>query len=334
MGNFSDPELADRKLVITFGIITAAVVIAASILGLAVEESTALFIIMSIVFVALLAACSIAILAVLGKIAGKIGDISEVARQLEAISGNVDKCRSELSEVNRNTRLSETAKRIAFREADRQTLCEAVYEKLQQKDFDTANEIIDEIAHSKIYLELVKQLRQEAEKYRNANEEERINQTIAQINKLLDNHQWAKASIQIERLISSAPDSEKAKSMRQKLYDKKEQRKRELLQEWDESVKRQDTDRSLEILKELDLYLTPNEGLALQEAAKDVFRTKLHNLGVQFSIAVTGKDWKQALETGQKIIEEFPNSKMATEIRDKINALKQRAQEAENSARK
>jgi hypothetical protein len=266
----------------------------------------------------------------LSKIAGTIADTSELSQQIAAISGNVDKCRSELSDINRNTRLSETAKRIAFREADRQTLCEAVYEKLQQKDFDTANEIIDEIAHSKIYLELVKQLRKEVEKYRNANEEERVNQTIAQINKLLDNNQWTKASVQIERLISSAPNSEKAKSMRQKLFDKKEQRKRELLQEWDESVKRQETDRSLEILKELDLYLTPNEGLALQEAAKDVFRTKLHNLGVRFSIAVTGKDWEQALKTGQEIIEEFPNSKMAAEIRDKINALKKRATEGKN----
>jgi hypothetical protein len=330
MGNWSDPEMADRKLVITFGIITAAVIIAASILGLFAEQSIALFIIMGIIFVALLVACSIAILAMLSKIAGTIADTSELSQQIAAISGNVDKCRSELSDINRNTRLSETAKRIAFREADRQTLCEAVYEKLQQKDFDTANEIIDEIAHSKIYLELVKQLRKEVEKYRNANEEERVNQTIAQINKLLDNNQWTKASVQIERLISSAPNSEKAKSMRQKLFDKKEQRKRELLQEWDESVKRQETDRSLEILKELDLYLTPNEGLALQEAAKDVFRTKLHNLGVRFSIAVTGKDWEQALKTGQEIIEEFPNSKMAAEIRDKINALKKRATEGKN----
>jgi hypothetical protein len=322
--------MVDRKFVITFGIITAAVIIAASILGLFAEQSIALFIIMGIIFVALLVACSIAILAMLSKIAGTIADTSELSQQIAAISGNVDKCRSELSDINRNTRLSETAKRIAFREADRQTLCEAVYEKLQQKDFDTANEIIDEIAHSKIYLELVKQLRKEVEKYRNANEEERVNQTIAQINKLLDNNQWTKASVQIERLISSAPNSEKAKSMRQKLFDKKEQRKRELLQEWDESVKRQETDRSLEILKELDLYLTPNEGLALQEAAKDVFRTKLHNLGVRFSIAVTGKDWEQALKTGQEIIEEFPNSKMAAEIRDKINALKKRATEGKN----
>ena len=46
------------------------------------------------------------------------------------------------------------------------------------------------------------------------------------------------------------------------------------------------------------MYLTPNEALALQEAAKDVFRTKLHNLGVQFALAVSDKQWSNALEIG------------------------------------
>ena len=118
------------------------------------------------------------------------------------------------------------------------------------------------------------------------------------------------------------PDSEQAKDMRQKLIDKKNERKKILLSAWDDAIKRQATDRSLEILRDLDQYLTPNEGIALQEAARDVFRTKLHNLGVRFSLAVSNKDWSTALITGRQIITEFPNSKMAGEIREKIEILK------------
>ncbi|MHC4596057.1 MAG: hypothetical protein ACYS19_14100, partial [Planctomycetota bacterium] len=138
--------------------------------------------------------------------------------------------------------------------------------------------------------------------------------------------QWAKASAQIEGLIKAYPDSEQAKAMRHKLFDKKQQHKGILLAAWDDAVKRQETDRSLEILKELDLYLTPNEALALQEAARDIFRTKLHNLGVQFGIAVTEKRWANALDTGQLIIKDFPNSKMSEEIREKLSVLKQNVQ--------
>ncbi|GAF72838.1 unnamed protein product, partial [marine sediment metagenome] len=101
-------------------------------------------------------------------------------------------------------------------------------------------------------------------------------------------------------------------------------RKKILLTAWDDAVKRQDTDRSLEILRELDLYLTPNEGLALQEAARDVFRNKLHNLGVQFSLAISEKRWGEAVETGEQIMHDFPNSRMAEEIREKWNILKQK----------
>jgi len=143
---------------------------------------------------------------------------------------------------------------------------------------------------------------------------------------VLDDCQWVRASAQIEGLIKAYPDNEQAKSMRQILLDKKQERKKILLAAWDDAVRQQETDRSLEILKELDLYLTPNEGLALQEAARDVFRSKLHNLGVQFSIAITEKQWTGALDIGQQIIKDFPNSRMSEEIRGKLDVLKQNVQ--------
>ena len=232
--------------------------------------------------------------------------------------------RFNITQINQSTRLSETAKAIASRDIDKQSLRETVFDKLQQHDFDAAYEIIAEIAERTEYKDLADQLRIQADKFRDATEQERLNQVIAHIEKLTDEFQWTRASSQIESLIRANPDSEKAKAMRQRLLDKKEDHKRTLLTAWDEAIKHQETDRSLEVLKELDLYLTPNEALALQEAAKDVFRTKLHNLGVQFSIAVTEKRWAQALEVGEQIITDFPNSKMSEEIRNKIDILRQK----------
>ena len=146
------------------------------------------------------------------------------------------------------------------------------------------------------------------------------------LDKLLDDCQWVQASALIEEFIKAYPECEQARAMRLKLLEKKDERKKILLAAWDDAVQRQETDRSLEILKELDLYLSPNEGLALQEAAKDAFRTKLHNLGVQFSIAVTEKRWNAAFDVGQQIIDGFPNSKMAEEIQEKMDVLRQNVQ--------
>jgi len=268
----------------------------------------------------------VALLTMLSRVFKILDALKDNSAKLEDVTAALEKMSSGLAQINHSTRVSETAKVIAFRDADRLSLRQAVFEKLQMQDFAAAEDIINEIAQRPEYGELAQQLREQAEKYRTATDQERMNQMLAHIDKLLDECQWVRASAQIEEMIRAYPQSERTKAMRQKLLDVKEGRKRILLAAWDDAVQRQEIDRSLEILKELDLYLTPNEGLALQEAARDVFRTKLHNLGVEFSISVTEKRWNNALDVGQQIIESFPNSKMADEIRTKLDVLRQNVQ--------
>jgi len=271
-----------------------------------------------------------ALLAMLSRVFKILDALRDNSAKLEEVTKALQDISSGLAQINHSTRVSEAAKAIAFRDVDRQSLREAVFDKLQKQDFNAADEIINEIAKRPEYKELAEQLRTQAERYRNATDMERLNQVIAHINKLLDDCQWGRASAQIEGLIKAHPDNEQAKAMRQVLLDKKQERKRILLAAWDDAIQNRETDRSLEILKELDQYLTPNEGLALQEAARDVFRTKLHNLGVQFAIAVTEKRWVDALEVGQHIIADFPNSRMSEEIRGKLDVLKQNVQMRNN----
>ncbi len=262
-----------------------------------------------------------AIISIVLKLFKMLNALKENGAMLEKISEDLEKNRIALSQINQSTCLSETAKAIVFREADRQSLREVVLDRLHQQDFEGTDEIISEIASRSGYKELAEQLRAEAGRYRDASDQERITQVVAYIERLFDTSQWGKASTQIEKLLIAHPDSKKAQMMRQQLLDKKQERKKILLNAWDDAVKRGDTDRSLEILRELDSYLTPNEGLALQEAARDVFRNKLHSLGVQFALAVSEQQWNKAFNTDQQIIREFPNTKMAEEIREKQAAL-------------
>jgi len=282
-----------------------------------------LFVLGALVFISALLTMLSRIFKILDALRDNSAKLEEVTKALENIS-------SGLAQINHSARVSDAARAIAYREADIQTLREAVFDKLQQQDFRAAEEIINEIAKRPEYKELAEQLRIQTERYHDATDHERLNQVIAHIEKLLEDCKWGRASAQIEGLIKANPDNEQAKSMRQVLLDKKQERKRILLAAWDDAIQSGETDRSLEILKELDQYLTPNEALALQEAARDVFRTKLHNLGVQFAISVTEKRWVDALEIGQNIIADFPNSKMSTEIRGKLDVLKQNVQMQNN----
>jgi hypothetical protein len=56
-----------------------------------------------------------------------------------------------------------------------------------------------------------------------------------------------------------------------------------------------------------------------------VFKTRLVNLGVQFGLAVSEARWRDALEVGVQIRQEFPNSRMAHEVAAKLETLRMRA---------
>jgi tetratricopeptide (TPR) repeat protein len=254
-----------------------------------------------------------------------VKSLKEQQEKIAQINETLASNKSLFEQISHGVRLSEAAKTITHRDTDRQQLRASVMEKLHQQDFEATYAMIEDIARRNEYKQFAIELKETADKYRDATDLERISQIISYIDRLLEQYQWTTASVQIERLLAVYPDSDKAKAMQHKLVEKKEQRKRELLAAWDQAVKKADTDYSLMVLRELDLYLTPSEGLALQEAASEVFKTKLHNLGVQFSLAVSDKHWEKALETAQEIIRDFPNSKIADEIRNKLAILRELA---------
>jgi len=251
--------------------------------------------------------------------------LTEQNKKLDTVATAMQQNEALLGQINSDIQLSETVKNLIHHDTDRNRLKQAVIERLHQQDFAATYAMIDDIECVVGYQQVAQELRKRANDYRNATDNERANQVIAYIEKLFEQYQWTAASVQIERLLKKFPDSARAKTMPQKLAEQKENRKKELLAVWDDAIKKQDTDHSLRILKELDLYLTPSEGLALQEAASDVFKNKLHNLGVRFSLAVSDKHWNEALETGDEICRDFPNSKMSGEIRSKIPILRELA---------
>jgi ABC-type multidrug transport system fused ATPase/permease subunit len=267
----------------------------------------------------------VTVILLLSRIMAILDVIEDSNARLERITEALEKNRALLSQIQQSVRLSEAAKAIAFGDTDRQSMREAVVDKFEQGDVAAGYQIIDEIAKRPGCERLAEQLRQEANRYQDAGEQERIKQFAGPIEQLIDQQQWGKANAGIEKLAKAYPESEQVKALRRKLMEKKEERKKVLLNAWDDAVQREATNRSIEILRELDMYLTPNEAKALQEGARDVFKNKLHNLGIQFSLAVSGQHWARAVEIGQEIMRDFPNSTMAGEIRQKIDVLRQKA---------
>ena len=102
-----------------------------------------------------------------------------------------------------------------------------------------------------------------------------------------------------------------------------------MLDSWNDAVTRHDVDGSIEILKQLDTYLTPKEAEGMQETARHIFREKLNTLGKQFATAVQEHRWAEAIRVGDAIVRDFPNTRIAQEVREKMDVLRKRAAEPE-----
>ena len=75
----------------------------------------------------------------------------------------------------------------------------------------------------------------------------------------------------------------------------------------------------------MDGYLSEEEAEPFQEVARGVIGKARENLGVQFKLALQDKDWGRALDAGERVLAEFPNTRMAAEIRDLIEGVRTRA---------
>ena len=143
----------------------------------------------------------------------------------------------------------------------------------------------------------------------------------------MDAHDWAKALRGAQKLQSLFPDNPKVADLPQRVEVERTKRKRQLLSDYDEAVRKNDVDAGIDLLKKLDRHLTPQEAAALEESARGVFKAKLHNLGVQFAICVSDERWAEAVATGEEIMRSFPNSRMSHEVRQKMAQLRTHAAE-------
>ena len=230
-----------------------------------------------------------------------------------------------LNQVSEQQLISERAKAIAFRENEREALRRAIHEEMTRKDWDAAVILANDIEAVFGYAQEADQFRAEIQTQRNAEVRRLVSDGAAVIDRYCKAEAWTQAMREAERLGKLFPFDEQASRLTQDVEDRRQQFKRELLGNWNDAVTRHDVDGSIDILKRLDYYLTPDEAASMQETARQVFKDKLLMLGQQFTLAVKHHNWQDAIRLGETIASEFPNSRMATEVREKMDLLKERA---------
>ncbi|HET6250283.1 MAG TPA: hypothetical protein VFE47_21515 [Tepidisphaeraceae bacterium] len=223
--------------------------------------------------------------------------------------------------------LSDRAISIAYREKDREALRRAVHEEMGRKDWDAALTLVDEMERAFGNKTEAQAYRKEINDHRNDLARKQINEAIQVIDKHTRTEQWNAAVREADKLIVLFPDNEQVKNLPNEIDNRRQAFKKQLLQNWHEAVARHDNDGSIEILKQLDPYLTPAEAETMQETVRGVFKERLTNLGAQFATAVKDQKLSEAVRIGEAITKEYPNTRMAQEVRDVLETLRKRGTE-------
>lgn len=232
-----------------------------------------------------------------------------------------------LKSINERLLISDTAKRILHRDYDREALRRAIREDIKRRDFEAALVLVNQMAQVYGYRLEAEQFRAEIEKAREAEYQSRIDEAIRNLDHMIARHDFDAAHAEAGRIERIFAESDRVQSLRKQVLDARERYKHELERKFLEAAGRDDIEVAMDLLKELDKYLSGEDAAPFLETARGVIGKKRQNLGVQFKLAVHDKEWTQAVRVGEQIIREFPNSKMAEEVRGMLDVLRQRAAE-------
>ena len=230
-----------------------------------------------------------------------------------------------LTRIVENSALSDAAKSLTNRDRECDALRTAIRADVRTEDWEGALNLVDMMETRFGYSEEAAVIRTEINEARLDTMRQKLSAATTVIEKMLDRHEWDKAQHEIERLHKALPDERRVSKLRELLDSRKAGHKAELLAQWHAAVERNDVDAGINILRELDLHLTRDEARALEQSARGVFRAKLLQLGMQFQFAVRDQRWRDAIEVGLQIREEFPNTRMAQEVDEAMEGLRKRA---------
>jgi hypothetical protein len=163
----------------------------------------------------------------------------------------------------------------------------------------------------------------------------RITVLLQRLDQIIAAHDFPQAMSDALKIKRIYPDNPRVARIDEYVAEAQEAYKHQLERDFLAAAQKDDVDGAIELLKQLDYYLTEREAEPFREVARGVIGKKRDNLGVQFKMAVHDKEWLKAIRVGEQIIKDFPNTRMAEEVRERLDQLRERAagQQAAQQAR-
>lgn len=221
--------------------------------------------------------------------------------------------------------LSEGAKRVLHRRRERDLLRQAIEQDIAAEDWDAAMVLVKELAESFGYRADAEEFRARVERARAQTLDRKVVDALAALDEHIRGRRWAEAYAEAARIQRLYPESHRVDGMRQRIDQARYSYRKDLERRFLIAADSEQVDAAVELLRELDGYLTPTEAGPLQEVARGVIGKMRDNLGARFKLAVSDHRWDDAVAVGGQIMAEFPNTRMAQEVREMLPTLRDKA---------
>jgi hypothetical protein len=223
--------------------------------------------------------------------------------------------------------LSDDARRVLNRAKERELLCRAIEEDIRSQDWSAAQVLVTELAQRFGYERDAEQFRMRIEMARAEGLDQEVNEAIQKLDHLIVQRRWDEAISTADSIAAGFPVSPRVHGLRERVATAKRQYKEELERRFLLAAQAERVEEAMEILKDLDHYLTEQEAEPFREVARGVIGKARENLGAAFKLACQDRQWGMAISLGEQISREFPNSRMAQEVQQMMPSLRQRAGE-------
>jgi hypothetical protein len=237
-----------------------------------------------------------------------------------------------LNLISEQQLISDRTKQLAYRTRDCDALRRAIHDEITNHDWEAALLLAGDMEEVFGYKQEADRIRREIDAKRNENLRKQVGEAMAGIERHMRAEKWQDALAEAHRVSQTFPTDEQAHNLPTFVEERRLGHKRQLMEGFREAVARHDNDGAIEILRKLDPYLTPQEAEGMQETARNLFKEKLNSLRTQFALAVHERNGREALHLGEIIVRDFPNTRIAQEVRETMDSLRQKAAEWEEES--
>ncbi len=241
-------------------------------------------------------------------------------------SSNVDNhdLANRLARIDEHVMLSDAAKRLLYRDRELDLVRMMLERDIAAGEHDAALRLVDELGAQFGRLEEAENHRSRIESLREAEVQTRLSSGIQVIRRHLANGDWSAATAEADRLNRLLPDAPGLDGLTNQIASARARHAAEIETRMRDAHVAGEIDEAMRLLRELDRHLVSEESSRVVDVAQAIIVAHRDSVGRRFREAVSEKQWTVAVELGESIVRDYPNTRMAEETTALLPGIRSR----------